>query len=101
MRKKQTGKIIRISEQLENILDKKRKTDETYDAILRKCLGVADRSGTTHPVPHLVFSFWVYVDGDKPFSFLTKAEAEGYAIQAAVRAGKKKTARIIYVQEVV
>lgn len=99
MKYKQAGKIIRIGEELETILDKERKKDESYDSILRRCIGLPDKLGTTRPVPHLVYSFWVYVDGDKPVPFLTKAEAQGFAIQSAVRAGKKKTGRVIRVQE--
>ena len=98
--KKQAGKLIRIGPELEAILDRKKAKHESYNAILKKHFDIPGYPAP-HGVPRLVFSCWVFVDNGEPKPFLTKAEAEGYAIQAQVRDKKKKADKVIKVQEVI
>ena len=99
-KKKQAGKLIRIGPELELILDRKKAKHESYNAILKRHFDIP-RNPAPHGVPRLVFSCWMFLDNGEPKPFLTKAEAEGYAIQVQVREKKKKADRVIRVQEVI
>ena len=78
------GRPIRISNLVLEALDKKKKVCESYDAILRRFIGLPDRRGAAQPR-----SIYCLL----PKSLIarkSRAEAKGESVLQAVRQGKKK-----------
>ena len=95
-KKDDKGKVVRISPSVRTFLNNKRLKKESYDACLRRLHGLPSRKGRPQPLP----IFYVLENEGQPAVFLDEAEAKGFAIRLAVRRQRKKTERVIPVQEI-
>lgn len=78
------GKPIRLSNKVLETLDKKKKGRESYDAILRRVLGLPTRKGLEQSLR----TFWLLPS--KLIVRSSRAEAKGEAVLQSVQQGKKK-----------
>lgn len=79
-----TGKPVRLSNAVLNLLNRHLRETESYDSLLRRILGLSDRRGT--PQPREVF--WVLPTALKVRR--SAAEARGDAVLEAAKNGKRK-----------
>lgn len=96
-RRKRQSRIIRISRDVDVFLNRARKHKGTYDAILRKLLGLDPKKGQAEPLKH----YWVIPNGNDPVIYNTEAQAKGGAIVLAVKQHRKEAHPVIKVREVV
>lgn len=105
-KRKQRGSVIRVSEEIEKLLKKKRRKNESFDRLLRRLFCIDDGTmpaddyylSENYPI---LLSFWVIHGEDGPMLFKTEADAKGAAVLMAVKAKTKKLARIIHMREVI
>ena len=95
--KVQTGKPIRISDDVTNFLNRKRRKNESYDSLLRRVFGLPDKSGNAQELK----VYWVIDNSGDPQAYVEESIARGDAVRLAIRAGKKKTERVFEVREIV
>lgn len=91
-KKASKGKLIRISDDVFNLLQKKRQ-GKSWDSLMRRMLGLPDRAGITQP---LVVG---WLDQDTGQLYLDEAEARGAAVVAAAKRGTKKIKQPIKMRE--
>lgn len=94
-RKSDNGKVVRISPDVRRFLNNKRLKNESYDGCIRRLHGLESRAGEAQPL-HV---FYVLLNEGQPEIFAEEAEAKGFAIRLAIRRNRKKTERVIPVQE--
>ena len=78
------GRPVRISNEVLTALDKRKRDKESYDALIRRMLGLDTRNGKPQPLR----SFWILPS--KLIVKTSRAEAKGEAVLQSVRQGKKK-----------
>lgn len=92
---KKGGKPIKLSYELIEFLDRKRK-DQSYDQILRKIFGLPTREGEKQPV-----KVFYALTNPKLAVFDNLADARGEAMIRAAMNGKRKTEKPIKMKEYV
>ena len=96
------GKPVKLSDELtDHLTSLKQETSESYDACLRRQLGLPTRKGKPQHLEH----FWVIPEADPPICRKTQADAKGEAILLSVKRGmkasdKQRPAAVIKVREV-
>ena len=87
------GRVIRVSDEVWNLLQKKRQGRLSWDTLLRRMLGLPKRNGEPQPL----VEGWLEITTGR--FFLDEAEARGEAVMAAARAGTKKVNQPIRMRE--
>jgi len=94
-RKASKGKPIRLSDEVRGVLEKKRQGRMSWDALLRKMLGLPDRKGVVQPL----IEGWLEVNSG--LFFFEEADARGASVVAAAKTKSKKVKQPIRMREVV
>lgn len=94
--KKQLGKIVRISRDLEIYLNQRRRKKESVDASLRRHFGLPTVKGKAQDLK----LYYILDNNGQPMVFRDKSDARGAAIQLAISQGRKKTEGVVIVREV-
>lgn len=85
--RKKKGKVVRLSDTIEQFIRRKRrKSDESYDAVLRRLFGIDTLKGAKQPLR----TYFILETDRDPIAKRTLAEARGEAIILAVRRQKKR-----------
>lgn len=92
------GRPVRLSDDIYNLLDKKRSRFTkrlSFDCLLRRVFGLPNRRGEPQPL----VEGWLEVNSGK--FYLDEADARGAAVIEAARARTKKVKRPLRMREVV
>ena len=100
MKRNQRGMVVRVSEDLEQALKKRRRKRESYDALLRRCLGLPDKKGKPQSPYQILHTYWAIHNEGAPMVFMSQADAKGAAIQLAVKNKLGRIPRVFRVTEV-
>lgn len=93
-RRASKGSPIRVSDLVRATLEKKRQGRASFDALLRKMLGLPKRNGEKQPL----VEGWLEITTAK--FYLDEAEANGAAVVAAAKNKTKKFNKPIRMREV-
>lgn len=94
-KRKETGKVVKLSQYVVGLLKRKGSAGESLDSIIRRHFGWPDRKGTAQPL-----ALYYVIPGPPALISADLAEARGKAIVTATRKGLKKAQSVITVREV-